>query len=62
MPFDPVNYRPPLPPPAPEPERRHMSKRQETWLIWWICLWLAAMFVAPIGGASIVHAIAYLFR
>jgi hypothetical protein len=61
MPFDPIDYRPPPPPPS-EPARPQLSKREETLLIWCICLWLAALFVAPIGGVSIVELIAYLFR
>lgn len=59
MPFDPVSYRPP---PPPEPARPRMSKREEMFLIWCVCLWLAGMVIAPIGGSSIVHALAYLFR
>jgi hypothetical protein len=61
MPFDPLHFRPP-PPPPDEPSRRSLSKREERLLMWCVCLWLAGMFLAPIGGSSVVQAIVYLMR
>lgn len=59
MPFDPLHFRAP---PPDEPARPPLSKREEAWLIWCVCLFLAALFFAPIGGSSVLYAIAYLLR
>jgi hypothetical protein len=61
MPFDPLDFRAPQQPPD-EPGRPHLTQREERLLIWCVCLLLAALFLAPIGGSSVVQAIAYLLR
>jgi hypothetical protein len=60
MPFDPTGYQRPEPPALPP--RPTMSKRQEAILLWLVGLWLMGLFIAPIGGSSILHVVAYLLR
>lgn len=45
-----------------EPEKRppHLSGRQQALLMWVIGIELLLLFIAPIGGSSIIDAISYI--
>jgi hypothetical protein len=50
-------------PPPQNPPRRTLTVREQKVMIWVICFNLALLVVAPIGGATVIHAaIAALFR
>jgi hypothetical protein len=50
-------------PPPENPPRRTLTAGEQKVLIWVICLNLVLLVVAPIGGATVIHAaIAALFH
>lgn len=50
-------------PPPQKPQRRPLTAGEQKVLLWVICFNLALLVVAPIGGATVIHAaIAALFR
>lgn len=56
--FVPPEYRQPGPPPRhPTPPNRALTKRGETVMVWVVCLFLLLMFLAPIGGSTVVEAL-----
>jgi hypothetical protein len=46
----------------PEPEKKppRLSRRQQALLMWVIGIELLLLFIAPIGGSSIIDAISYI--
>ncbi|WP_165700232.1 hypothetical protein [Methylobacterium sp. Leaf108] len=52
-------WRPPLEPPSRKPR---ITKRQERVLVWVLALNALLLLVAPIGGATMAHALMALFR
>lgn len=61
-----VDFSDPVPPPRWEPEpsrppRPKLTRREERVLTWLVGLNLAMLLVAPIAGASLVHAVLALF-
>lgn len=56
------HYRPPRwEDPAPEPKQPVLTKRQEKLMVAIVLVNLALMVVAPIGGASLLSALATLW-
>lgn len=53
-------WKPPWEPP-PEPERRRLTKREESVVLWIIGANLLFVLLAPIGGATVVHAVRAMF-
>ncbi|MBX9466779.1 MAG: hypothetical protein ACK4UW_16300 [Rhizobium rhizophilum] len=54
------NYTPPPEPPA-EPERPTLTPRQQKALAWIVALNIVLLFVAPIGGATVISGLIELF-
>ncbi|GJD49729.1 hypothetical protein OPKNFCMD_2462 [Methylobacterium crusticola] len=50
------------PSPEPPPREPRLTKRQERVLLWLIAVNVLLMFVAPIGGATVVHAVLAMVR
>ncbi|MBP2549325.1 hypothetical protein J2858_002248 [Neorhizobium galegae] len=53
-----------LPDPPPQnPGRRSLTAKEQKVMLWVICVNLVLLFVAPIGGATVIHAaFSALFR
>jgi hypothetical protein len=43
-------------PDPPPPPRRRLSKQEEKVMVWIICINLVILLIAPIGGATVIHA------
>ncbi|WP_137131294.1 hypothetical protein [Rhizobium sp. FY34] len=44
-----------LPEPPPPPKRR-LTAREEKVMVWLVCINLVILLVAPVGGATVIHA------
>ena len=43
--------------PEPAASRRRLTPREETIMLWSVGAFLVSMVVAPIGGATVIHAL-----
>ena len=50
------------PPWEPPPREPRLTKRQEKVLVWLIAVNVALLVIAPIGGATVIHAILAMVR
>ncbi len=51
---------PPPPPWQPEPQKRRVTKRDETVLFWIVGINLLLVLLSPFAGASVIQAVAAL--
>lgn len=58
-----VDFSDPIPPPRwePEPRRPELGAREEKVLLWLVGANLLMLLLAPLAGASVIHALLALF-
>ncbi|GJE44083.1 hypothetical protein F6X53_26940 [Methylobacterium soli] len=55
-------WEPPQKPPRPPRRERQLSERQKLVLVWLIAVNALLLLIAPIGGASVIHALVAVLR
>lgn len=61
--LDMKSYGPRPEPLPPKPSKPNLSAREQKILAWVICFNILVLFIAPIGGATVIHSLlAFMFK